>query len=147
MINYIAHWDWILTKSRGPIVESIKDYEFRSICPIDNKIMLSKYYKESIDWEINRTNSIRLNSLLKLIKILRTLEDKSIVHIFTIKSGFIYIISKLFVKKDFKAILSVTGLGFLFSNNALAKMLKTLLRPIFLLCINRIYDVFLSSKF
>ena len=76
MINYIAHWDWILTKSRGPIVESIKDYEFRSICPIDNKIMLSKYYKESIDWEINRTNSIRLNSLLKLIKILRTLEDK-----------------------------------------------------------------------
>ena len=80
MINYIAHWDWILTKSRGPIIESIKDYEFRSICPIDNKIMLSKYYEESIDWEINRTNSIRLNSLLKLIKILRTLEDKSIVQ-------------------------------------------------------------------
>ena len=43
MINYIAHWDWILTKSRGPIVESIKDYEFRSICPINNKIMLSYY--------------------------------------------------------------------------------------------------------
>ena len=146
MINYIAHWDWILTKSRGTIVESIKDYEFRSICPIDNKIMLSKYYKESIDWEINRTNSIRLNSVLKLIKILRTLEDKSIVHIFTIKSGFIYIISKLFVKKDFKAILSVTGLGFLFSNNALAKMLKTLLRPIFLLCINKIYDVIIFQN-
>ena len=95
MINYIAHWDWILTKSRGPIVESIKDYEFRSICPIDNNIMLSKYYKESIDWEINRTNIIGLNSLLKLIKILKTLEDKSIVHIFTIKTGFIYIISKV----------------------------------------------------
>ena len=146
MINYIAHWDWILTKSRGPIVESIKDYEFRSICPIDNMIMLSKYYKESIDWEINRANSIGLNSLLKLIKILRTLEDKSIVHIFTIKSGFIYIISKLFVKKHFKAILSVTGLGFLFSNNALAKILKTLLRPIFFLCINKIYDVIIFQN-
>ena len=146
MINYIAHWDWILTKSRGPIIESIKDYEFRSICPIDNKIMLSKYYEESIDWEINRTNSIRLNSLLKLIKILRTLEDKSIVHVFTIKSGFIYIISKLFVRKDFKAILSVTGLGFLFSNNALAKMLKTLLRPIFFLYINKVYDVIIFQN-
>ena len=146
MINYIAHWDWILTKSRGPIVESIKDYEFRSICPIDNKIMLSKYYEESIDWEINRTNSIRLNSLLKLIKILRTLQDKSIIHVFTIKSGFIYIISKLFVKKDFKAILSLTGLGFLFSNNALAKMLKTLLRPIFFLYINKVYDVIIFQN-
>ena len=146
MINYIAHWDWILTKSRGPIIESIKDYEFRSICPIDNKIMLSKYYEESIDWEINRTNSIRLNSLLKLIKILRTLEDKSIVHVFTIKSGFIYIISKLFVKKDFKAILSVTGLGFLFSSNTLAKILKTLLRPIFFLLINKIYDVIIFQN-
>ena len=62
MINYIAHWDWILTKSRGPIVENIKDYEFRSICPINNKIMLSKYYKESIDSEINRTNRNGLNS-------------------------------------------------------------------------------------
>ena len=81
-----------------------------------------------------------------MIKILRTLEDKSIVHIFTIKSGFIYIISKLFVKKDFKAILSVTGLGFLFSNNALAKMLKTLLRPIFFLLINKIYDVIIFQN-
>tara|TARA_B100001113_G_scaffold241022_1_gene198195 strand:- start:473 stop:1543 length:1071 start_codon:yes stop_codon:yes gene_type:complete len=146
MINYIAHWDWILTKSRGPIVESIKDYEFRSICPIDNKSMLSKYYKESIDWEINKTNSIGLNSLLKLIKILKTLEDKSIVHVFTIKSGFIYIISKLFVKKEFKAILSVTGLGFLFSNKVLAKMLKIILRPIFCLCINKIYDVIIFQN-
>ena len=146
MINYIAHWDWILTKSRGPIVENIKNYEFRSICPIDNKIMLSKYYKESIDWGINRTDSIGLNSLLKLIKILRTLEDKSIIHVFTIKSGFIYIISKLFVKKEFKAILSVTGLGFLFSNKALAKLLKTLLRPIFFLFINKIYDVIIFQN-
>ena len=146
MINYVAHWDWILTKSRGSIVDSIEDYEFRSICPIDNKTTLSKYYKDSIDWEINRTKSFGLNGILKLIKILRTLEDNSIVHVFTLKSGFIYIISKLFVKKDFKAILSVTGLGFLFSRNTLAKMLKTLIRPIFFLCINKIYDVIIFQN-
>ena len=126
MINYVAHWDWILTKSRGSIVESIEDYEFRSICPIDKEATLSKYYKDSIDWRINRTNSFGLKGIFKLIKILKTLEDKSIVHVFTIKSGFIYIISKVFVKKDFKAILSITGLGFLFSSNTLAKMLKTI---------------------
>jgi len=146
MINYVAHWDWILTKSRGSIVESIEDYEFRSICPIDNETTLSKYYKDSIDWGINRTNSFGLNGIFKLIKILRTLEDKSIVHVFTIKSGFIYIISKVFVKKDFKAILSITGLGYLFSGNTLAKMLKTLLRPIFLLLINKIYDVIIFQN-
>ena len=146
MINYIAHWDWVLTKSRGSIVESIEDYEFRSICPIENKAMLSRYYKDSIDWEINRKNSFRLNGIFQLIKILRTLEDNSIVHVFTLKSGFIYIISKLFVKKDLKAILSVTGLGFLFSSKALAKMLKTLLRPIFCLYINKIYDVIIFQN-
>src|SRR6056300_230664 len=146
MINYVAHWDWILTKSRGSIVESIEDYEFRSICPIDNETTLSKYYKDSIDWGINRTNSFGLNGIFKLIKILKTLEDKSIVHVFTIKSGFIYIISKVFVKKDFKAILSITGLGFLFSSNTLAKMLKTILRPIFLLFINKIYEVIIFQN-
>jgi glycosyltransferase involved in cell wall biosynthesis len=146
MINYVAHWEWILTKSRGSIVESIEDYEFRSICPIDNETVLSKYYKDSINWGINRKNSFGLKGIFKLIKILRTLEDKSIIHVFTIKSGFIYIVSKLFVKKDFKAILSVTGLGFLFSNNTLAKMLKTLLRPIFFLLINKIYDVIIFQN-
>ena len=100
MINYIAHWDWILTKSRGPIVESIKDYEFRSICPIDNKTALSKYYKDSIDWEINRTKSFGLNGIFKLIKILRTLEDNSIIHVFTLKSGLIYIISTLILSMN-----------------------------------------------
>ena len=146
MINYIAHWDWVLTKSRGSIVESIEGYEFRSICPIDSKGMLSRYYKDSIDWEINRKNSYGLNGIFKLIKILRTLEDNSIVHVFTLKSGFIYIISKLFVKKEFKAILSITGLGYLFSKKAQAKMLKIFLRPIFYLFINKIYDVIIFQN-
>ena len=146
MINYIAHWDWVLTQSRGSIVESIEGYKFRSICPIDNKAMLSKYYKDSIDWKINRKNSFGLNGIFKLIKILNTLEDNSIIHIFTLKSGFIYMISKLFVKKDFKAVLSITGLGYLFSKKAQAKMLKTFLRPIFYLCINKIYEVIIFQN-
>ena len=108
--------------------------------------MLSRYYKDSIDWEINRKNSFRLNVILKLIKILRTLEDNSIVHVFTLKSGFIYIISKLFVKKEFKAILSITGLGYLFSQKASAKMLKTFLRPVFYFCTNKIYEVIIFQN-
>ena len=146
MINYIAHWEWILTKSRGSIVESIKDFEFRSICPIDNNTELTKYYKGNINWEINRTDNYQLNGIIKLIKILKTLEEKSIIHIFTIKSGFIYIISKLFVKKDFKAILSITGMGFLFSKNVLAIILKALIRPIFYVFINKIYDVIIFQN-
>ena len=146
MINYIAHWEWILTKSRGSIVESIKDFEFRSICPIDNNTELTKYYKENINWEINRTDNYQLNGIIKLIKILKTLEEKSIIHIFTIKSGFIYIISKLFVKKEFKAILSITGMGFLFSKDVLAIILKALIRPIFYVFINKIYDVIIFQN-
>ncbi len=141
MINYIAHWEWVLTKSRGAIVERIEDFEFRSICPIDNKNELTKYYQDTINWKINRTNNYQLKGIIKLVKILKTLEENSVIHVFTIKSGFIYIISKLFVKKELKAILSITGLGFLFSKNVLATILKTLIRPIFNLFINKIFDV------
>ena len=146
MINYISHWEWILTKSRGSIVNNILDFEFRSICPIDNIDNLSVYYEESINWEINRTKNYQLNSISKLIKILKKIEENSLIHIFTLKSGFIYMISKLFVKNDFKAILSVTGLGYLFSKSFMANILRIVLRPVFFLLINNTYEVIIFQN-
>ena len=146
MINYISHWEWVLTKSRGSIVNNIQDFEFRSICPIESIDNLTLYYKESIDWDINRTKNYQLNSIAKLIEILKKIEENSFIHIFTLKSGFIYMISKLFVKKDFKAILSVTGLGYLFSEGFIAKVLRIVLRPLFFLLINKTYVVIIFQN-
>ena len=55
MIVYLAHWDWILTQSRKDIVSNIKDSKFKAICPIDgNKILLEKYYEETVNWKVDR---------------------------------------------------------------------------------------------
>ena len=55
MIVYLAHWDWILTQSRKDVVSNINDSEFMAICPFDrNEIELGNYYKETIDWKLNR---------------------------------------------------------------------------------------------
>ena len=55
MIVYLAHWDWILTQSRKDIVSNINDSKFMAICPFDqNEIELGNYYKETIDWKLNR---------------------------------------------------------------------------------------------
>ena len=49
-------------------------------------------------------------------------------------------ISSLFLDKNFKSTLSVTGLGYFFGKNISAKIFKILLRPIFLLLINKTFQ-------
>ncbi len=128
MIVYLAHWDWILTQSRKDIVSNINDSRFMAICPIDqNKIELDNYYKDTIDWKINRNKIFDLWGIKNLRKIIKQLNSDDIVHVFTLKSGLLFAFANLFRKNKTKNILTITGLGYLFSENFKAKILKILL--------------------
>ena len=112
MINYVAHWDRILIQSRSQIVNELSDYKFRSICPVANENELKNHYAESLNWKIAREKYFDFFAVLSLRKILKNIEDGSIFHIFTLKTGFLFMISNLFLNKNFKSTLSITGLGY-----------------------------------
>jgi len=128
MIVYLAHWDWILTQSRKDIISNIKDSKFKAICPIDeNQIVLENYYEEIIDWKVNRNKILDFSGIRNLRKIVESLNSHDIVHVFTLKSGLLLAFANLFRKNKTKNILTITGLGYLFSNNFKAKILRVIL--------------------
>ena len=128
MIVYLAHWDWILTQSRKDIISNIKDSKFKAICPIDeNQIVLENYYEEIIDWKVNRNKILDFSGIRNLRKIVESLNSDDIVHVFTLKSGLLLAFANLFRKNKTKNILTITGLGYLFSDNFKAKILKVIL--------------------
>ena len=128
MIVYLAHWDWILTRSRKDIVSNINNSKFVAICPInENEIELENYYQETIDWNIDRNKIFDFWGIKNLRKIIKNLNSEDIVHVFTLKSGLLLAFANLFRKNKTKNILTITGLGYLFSNNFKAKILKVIL--------------------
>ena len=128
MIVYLAHWDWILTQSRKDIVSNINDSKFMAICPIGrNEIELKNYYKEAIDWKLNRNKIFDFWGIKNLRNTIKDLNSDDIVHVFTLKSGLLFAFANLFRKNKTKNILTITGLGYLFSNNFKAKILKVIL--------------------
>ena len=139
MINYIAHWDRILIQSRSEIINELQDYNFRAICPINNSKKIEDYYFENINWKISKTKFFDFKAIYRLKKILDDLDENSIVHVFTLKSGFFFMIASYFSKKSFKSTLSITGLGYIFSERLSTKLIKWFLRPIFILLINKTF--------
>ena len=141
MIVYLAHWDWILTQSRKDIVSNIKDSKFKAICPIDeNQIVLEKYYEEIIDWKVNRNKILDFSGIRNLRKIVESLNSHDIVHVFTLKSGLLFAFANLFRHNKTKNILTITGLGYLFSENFKAKILRIILSLLIENLINKNFD-------
>ena len=124
MINYVAHWDRILIQSRSTIVNELNNYEFRSICPIVDEAELKKHYSESLNWKISREKYFDFSAVFRLRRILKNFDNDSIFHIFTLKTGFLFMISNLFLNKKFKSTLSVTGLGYFLVKTHQLKYLK-----------------------
>ncbi len=139
MINYIAHWDRILIQSRVEIINELQDYNFRAICPHDKSSKIKDYYSENINWKISKTKFFDVNAIFKLKRILDNLEENSIIHVFTLKSGFFFMIATYFSKKKFNSTLSITGLGYLFSKRLNTKLIKFFLKPIFVWLINKTF--------
>ena len=141
MIVYLAHWDWILTQSRKDIISNIKDSKFKAICPIDgNKILLEKYYEETVNWKVDRKKILDFYGIRNLRKILESLNSDDIVHVFTLKSGLLFAFANLFRHNKTKNILTITGLGYLFSENFKAKILRIILSLLIENLINKNFD-------
>ena len=141
MIVYLAHWDWILTQSRKDIISNIKDSKFKAICPIDeNQIVLENYYEEIIDWKVNRNKILDFSGIRNLRKIVESLNSDDIVHVFTLKSGLLFAFANLFRHNKTKNILTITGLGYLFSENFKAKILRIILSLLIENLINKNFD-------
>ena len=139
MINYIAHWDRILIQSRSDIINELQEYKFRAICPVNDSNKIKDYYFENINWKISKTKLFDFKAIFRLKRILDALEQNSIVHVFTLKSGFFFMIASYFSRKNFNSTLSITGLGYIFSKRLSTKFIKLLLRPIFILLINKTF--------
>tara|TARA_B100002019_G_scaffold202811_1_gene175821 strand:+ start:36 stop:1109 length:1074 start_codon:yes stop_codon:yes gene_type:complete len=148
MINYIAHWDRILIQSRSEIINELNDYQFRTICPFNNSSKIKNYYFENINWKISKTKFFDFKAILRLRRILDNLDENSIIHVFTLKSGFFFMIASYFSKKNFKSTLSITGLGYIFSKRLSTRLIKSFLRPIFILLINKTFNniIYQNSK-
>ena len=148
MIVYLSHWDWNLYKSRKDIVLNLDDLNFTAICPEGNYAKeLSSIYKDCINWEMERKNTFDINGIINLKNILNSLEEGSIVHSFTLRTGILYSISNLFVKNNLKGILSINGLGYLFSNNLKAKILKFLLSTFIKISFNKYFkEIIFQNK-
>lgn len=142
MIYFLAHWDWILERSRADIVYSMKnDYKIKSICPLkENEQNIKEIYYESINWKLDRTKILDLIGVLNLRKIILKLEKNSVIHIYTLKSLFLYLISSIFLRKELKIVASVTGLGYLFAGTRLSRLIKAIIRPFIIFKINKAVD-------
>ena len=138
MIVYLSHWDWNLYKSRKDIVLNLDDLNFTAICP-EGKYTneLSSIYEDWINWEIERKKTFDIKGIINLKNILNSLEEDAIVHSFTLRTGILYSISNLFLKNNQKGVLSINGLGYLFSNNLKAKLLKFLLSTFIKISFNK----------
>jgi len=129
MIVYLSHWDWNLYKSRKDIVSSLEDKNIIAMCPQgDYTDKLKGTYHQFVDWNINRQKIIDKKGLKYLIDNLRDLDEGTIVHSFTFRTGILYSIANIFVKNKITGVLSVNGLGYLFSNNLKAKILKVIIK-------------------
>ena len=62
--------------------------------------------------------------IFRLRRLIKSFKEKDILHIFTLKSLIIYLISSIFTNKKPTVIASVTGLGYLFANTKFANFLN-----------------------
>ena len=106
----------------------------------ENKIELENYYHKAVDWNLNRNKIFDFWGIKNLRNIIKDLNSDDIVHVFTLKSGLLFAFANLFRNNKTKNILTITGLGYLFSDNFKAKILKILLSFIVRPLINKNFD-------
>ena len=126
MITYLSHWDWILYKSRKDLIKHITSEEIHGMCPSGTYVEeLKSSYKSVLPWEIDRNKILDIRAIFSLRSHLKSVKSK--FHCFTLKTGIIFSLANIFLKNT--AVLSITGLGFLFTSSSKAKLLRFLIKP------------------
>ena len=148
VIYFIAHSEWILHRSRADMVKNLDPrFNVTSVSPLtEYKENIQDAYHNSISWTIDRTKLIDIKGITNLRKILNNFDSNDIVHIFTIKSLYLFIFSTLFFDKKLKVLVSITGLGYLFAETILAKILRNLTKPLIRLRINKVINLIIFQN-
>ena len=131
MIYYLAHSDWILFNSRKEIASKLKDlnYKVSAITTSDKYIdELRIHFDNFYEWEVDKFSLIDLGGVRNLRNNLKKLNEGDYLHIFTLKSGLYALFSMHFLTKKFKIVLSITGLGYLFSKGIKSMLMRNILR-------------------
>ena len=150
MIYFLAHSDWILYNSRKEISDNLikqYDYEVNAITPDGEfKNKLDKYFSQINLWQVDRLKFIDIKGIINLRSILKNLNEDDILHIFTLKSGLYALFATTFYKKKFKIVLSITGLGYLFSRNLFSKLIRNILRFYMIFFFNKKIDILIFQN-
>ena len=131
MIYYLAHSDWILFNSRKEIASKLKDlnYKVSAITTSDKYIdELRIHFDNFYEWEVDKFSLIDIGGVRNLRNNLKKLNEGDFLHIFTLKSGLYALFSMHFLTKKFKIVLSITGLGYLFSKGIKSMIMRNILR-------------------
>ena len=143
MLFYLSHWDWVLFKSRADIANNLRADGFK-ICSITptNKYRKSIYesFNNHYEWKINRKKILDITAIIKLKNIIKNINQNDILHIFTLKSGIYFVLASIFHQRRYKVIVSITGLGYLFSNSKTIKIARFLMRPLLIYLFNKNVD-------
>ena len=145
MITYLSHWDWILFKSRKDLIKYINSKEIHAMCPSgDYEFELGSIYNGVTSWELDRRKLLDIKAILVLRNHIKSMDSS--FHCFTLKTGMLYCLANIFVKNKNKAVLSITGLGFLFSNNFQAWLLRLIVKPFIKNLFNKSFDVIIFQN-
>ena len=145
MITYLSHWDWILYKSRKDLVKYIKSKEIHAMCPNGDFVNeLESVYGSITTWEIKRNKILDIKAILALRKYIKTVDSQ--YHCFTLKTGILFCLANVFMKNKSKAVLSITGLGFLFSSDLNAKLLRIIIKPFMSFLFNNSFNIIIFQN-
>ena len=145
MITYLSHWDWILFKSRKDLIKYINSEEIHAMCPNgDYSNELESIYNGVTSWELDRSKLLDIKSILMLRSHIKRADGS--FHCFTLKTGILFCMANIFIKNKHKSVLSITGLGFLFSNNVQAKLLRLIIKPFMRQLFNKSFDVIIFQN-
>ena len=145
MITYLSHWDWILYKSRKDLIKYIKSEEIHAMFPNGVYVKeLESIYKGVTPWEIDRNKVLDVKAILLLRNHLKNVTSK--FHCFTLKTGILFSLASLFLENKNKAILSITGLGYLFTSSSKAKLLRFLMKPFMSYLFNSSFDTIIFQN-
>lgn len=137
----VAHWDWVLYNFRLPLAKALREhgYDVVFVCPFGeyvNKLMEAGF--RCIHWSIIRrsVNPLEeIKALFHLAYIYRQ-ERPNLVHHFTVKPNLLgslaaRLVTGLKGKNQLRVINTFTGLGFLFSDHLMARLLRVTTLPLF----------------
>ena len=145
MITYLSHWDWILYKSRKDIIKYINSDEIHAMCPTGAyEDELDSIYNNVTFWKLDRKKLLDIKAILNLRSHIKSVNGS--FHCFTLKTGILFCMANIFIKDKHRAVLSITGLGFLFSESPKARLLRLIIKPFMRYLFNKSFDVIIFQN-